>query len=54
MWLAHLSYPPDVLLPILLTEPQVLVQAEADIVAIQPVGRKAQVEQMLLERDRDG
>lgn len=44
----------DVLVAVLLAEAEVLVQAEAHIVAIQTVGRQAQVQQVLLEGGGDG
>jgi hypothetical protein len=50
----HLSDPADVLVAVLLGEVQVLVQAEAHIVAVQAVRRKAQVQQVLLERRGNG
>lgn len=51
---AYLSNPPDVLLAILGREPQVLVQPETHIVAVEPVGLQAELEQVLLEGRRDG
>lgn len=44
----------DVLVSIGVGESQVLVQAEAHIVAVQPVGGEAEVQQMLFERSCDG
>lgn len=49
----YLSYPPDVLFPVLWREAEVLVQAEADVVAVQSVARQALLEEMLLEGDGD-
>jgi hypothetical protein len=51
--LTYLCYPPDVLVPVLLGEAQVFVQAEAHVVAVETVGGIAQVEQVLLERGCD-
>ena len=51
---SYLSDTPDVLVPVLLTEAKILVQAEAHIVAIETVGSEAQVQQVLLERGCDG
>ena len=51
---SHLCYPPDVLISALLVEAQVLVQAEAHIVAVQTVCCEPEVEQVLLERRGDG
>ena len=45
----HLCYPPNVLIPVLLREAQVLIEAEADIVAVEPVRREAEMQQVLLE-----
>jgi hypothetical protein len=50
----YLSNTPDVLVPVLLAEPKVLVQSKAHIVAIETVGGEAQVQQVLLERSCDG
>ena len=50
----HLRNAPDVLVPVLLAEAEVLVQPKANIVAIETVGGEAQVQQVLLERSRDG
>jgi hypothetical protein len=44
----------DVLVAVLLGETQVLVQAEADVVAVEAVGGQAEVEEVLLERGGDG
>ena len=46
---AHLSNPPDILVAVPLTKTKILVQAKANIIPIEPVGSKAEVEQMLLE-----
>ena len=51
---AHLCYPPDVLIPALLIEAQVFVEAEAHVVAIETVCCEAEVEQVLLKRSGDG
>jgi len=50
---SYLSDAPNVLVPVLLRESQVLVEAEAHIVAVEPVRGHAEVEQVLLERRRD-
>lgn len=50
----HLRYPPDVLIPALLVEAQVLVQTEAHVVAIETVRSEPEVQQVLLERGRNG
>lgn len=53
--LGDLGDPPDVLVAILLTETQVLIQPEADVVAVQAVGGYAAVaEQLVFQFDRDG
>ena len=49
----YLSNPPNVLFPVFGRETQVLVQTKANIVAVQSVCRKAQLEEMLLESDRN-
>ena len=49
----YLRNAPNVLIPVLLTEAEILVQSEAHIVAIETVGSEAQVQQVLLERCRD-
>ena len=49
----YLGDPADVLIAVLLREAQVLVQAEAHVVAVEAVGGHAQVQQVLLERRRD-
>lgn len=49
----HLADAADVLVPRLLVEPEVLVQPEADVVAVQAVRELVQVEEVLLERARD-
>lgn len=51
---AHLSDTPDVLLSVLGREAKVLVQAEADVVAIESVGLETKVEEVLLESNGDG
>ena len=50
---AHLPDPADVLVPALLVEAEVVVEAEADVVAIEAVGELLEVEEVLLERARD-
>ena len=57
LWLflsTYLSDTPDVLLPVLGRETKVLVQAESDVVAIESVGLKTEVEEVLLESNGDG
>lgn len=51
---AYLSDTPDVLLSVLGGEAKVLVQAEADVVAIESVGLETKVEEVLLESNGDG
>lgn len=51
---SYLAYPADVLVAVLLGEAEVLVQAEADVVAVQAVGGVAEVEQVLLKSGGDG
>lgn len=55
-WVAgsYLSNAPDVLVPVLLAEAEILVQPKAHVVAIETVCSEAQVQQVLLERSRDG
>jgi hypothetical protein len=50
----YLRYPPDILIPVLLGEAQVLVEPEAHIVAVESICGVAQVQQVLLERGCDG
>src|SRR3569833_1458248 len=50
----HLGYPSDVLVAVLLGEAQVLVQPEARIIAVQPVGGQTEMQQVLLQRRGDG
>lgn len=52
--ITYLSYPPDVLIAVLLCEAEVLVQPEADIVAIETVRGEAKVKQVLLKRCCNG
>ena len=52
--LGHLADAADVLVARLFVKAQVLVQAEADVVAIQAVGCETQVQQVLLEGCGDG
>lgn len=47
--LGYLADAADVLVAVLLGEAQVLVEAEADVVAVEAVGRHAEVQQVLLE-----
>jgi len=51
---AYLSDTSDVLLSVLGGEAKVLVQAEADVVAIESVGLETKVEEVLLESNGDG
>lgn len=51
---AYLSNATDVLVPVLLGEAEILVQTEAHIVAVQAVACKALLEQVLLQRSRNG
>ena len=51
---AHLSDTPDILLSVLGREAKVLVQAEADVVAIESVGLETKVEEVLLESNGNG
>ena len=46
----HLADAADVLRARLLVEAEVLVQAEADVVAVEAVGELVEVEEVLLER----
>jgi hypothetical protein len=50
----YLRYPPDVLIAVFLCEAQVLVQSKANIVAVETVGREAEVQKVLLKSSRDG
>ena len=50
---SYLCNAPDVLFSVLGRESKILVQAEADIVTVQPVASQTLLEQMLLERDRN-
>lgn len=50
----HLCYPPNVLIPILLGEPEVFVESEAHIVAVETVRREAKMQKVLLEGGRNG
>lgn len=52
--LGDLADAADVLVAVLLGEAQVLVEAEADVVAVEAVGDQAEVQQVLLERGGDG
>ncbi len=52
--LDYLGNPPDVLIPVLLREAEVAIEAKADVIAVESVRGEAQVEQVLLERRRDG
>lgn len=51
--ITYLSNATDVLVTVLLRKAQVLVQPEAHIVAVEPVGRQADVKQVLLEGRRN-
>ena len=51
---AYLSDTPDVLLSVLGREAKVLVQAESDLVAVEPVGLKTKVEEVLLKGNGNG
>lgn len=51
---SYLSYPADVLVAVLLGEAEILVQAEAHVVAVETVGGVAKVQQVLLKGSRDG
>jgi len=51
---AYLSDAPDVLLSVLGREAKVLVQAEPDIVAVESVGLKTKVEEVLLKGNGNG
>ena len=51
---AYLSDTPDVLLSVLGREAKVLVQAEPDVVAVEPVGLKTKVEEVLLKGNGNG
>jgi hypothetical protein len=51
---AYLSDTPDVLLSVLGREAKVLVQAEPDVVAVQPVGLETKVEEVLLKGNGNG
>lgn len=50
----HLADPADVFVSRLFVEPEVLVQSEADVVAVETVAKLLQVEEMLFEGDGDG
>jgi hypothetical protein len=52
--LGDLANATDVLVAVLLREAEVLVEAEADVVAVEAVGGDAEVEEVLLERGGDG
>src|SRR5690606_24940370 len=52
--LRHLADTPDVLGAVLGREAEVVVQAVADVVAVEDVGAGAALPERLLERDRDG
>jgi hypothetical protein len=47
---AYFCDPANILVAILLGKAQVLVQAKADVIAVQPVSSQAEVEKVLLER----
>jgi len=50
----YLRYPPNILIPVLLGEAQILVEAEAHIIAVKTVRSVSKVQKVLLERCRDG
>ena len=50
----NLTDPPNVLISVLLTKPQILIQTKAHVIAIQTVCCETQVEEVLLKRCRDG
>lgn len=50
----HLRDPPDILPAILLAKPQIPIQAKPHIIPIEPVRRQAKLQEVLLERGRDG
>ena len=50
----YLCYPPNVLIPVLLGEAQVFVEAEAHIVAVETVRSESKVQKMLLKSCRNG
>lgn len=52
--LGHLADAADVLVAVLFREAQVLVEPEAHVVAVEAVGRQAQVQEMLLQGRGDG
>jgi len=52
--ITYFSYPPDVLIAILLCEAEIFVEPKANIVAIQTVCGEAQVKQVLLKCGCDG
>jgi len=51
--LTHLCYPPDVLVPVLFAEAEVLVQTEPHVVAVQTVRGQTALQKVLLEGDGD-
>lgn len=51
---SYLSNAADILVAVFLREAQVLVQAEANIVAVEPVGGKADMKQVLLKGSGNG
>ena len=50
----HFGDAPDVLVAVAFAEAEVLVEAEADVVAVEPVGGQVEVQQVLLQCGRDG
>lgn len=50
----YLADPADVLVARLLIESEILVEAEADVIAVEAVGELLEVEEVLLERTSDG
>ena len=50
----HLSNPSDILVPIFLAKPKILVQPKANVIAIEAVGGEPPAQKLLLERIGDG
>lgn len=51
--ISYLGNTSDIFVPILLTEPQILVQSKAHIIAIESVRIDSQVEEVLFQSGRD-
>lgn len=49
----YLSYAANVFVTVLLRESQVLVESEADVVAVEAIGSDAEVQEVLLQRRCD-